>query len=187
MSSQTTIIGTAAPHRLSMEEFNQACLECGLTPNEERNKEYNNEASYFTISHPLSDKPIPIAAYEDFIDDDDVFINVEIPRNQLNLALAGYEFNVISTNSAYRLTPKRIKEAIENMKAFLDKELEARKKTSVPFERFINYLGKTCSSWKNATVELSCPFDEFMQKIQEESVQLKVGNVSATFKQKEQP
>ncbi len=51
-----------------MEDFNRICLDCGLIPNEAKNKEYNNEASYFNLVHPLSEQPIEVAYYEDFID-----------------------------------------------------------------------------------------------------------------------
>ena len=53
--------------KLSMETFNRICLDCGLVPNEAKNKEYNNEASYFDLVHPLSEQPIEVAYYEDFI------------------------------------------------------------------------------------------------------------------------
>jgi len=171
------------PYRLSMEDFNRICLDCGLTPDVEKNKEYLDEASYFTITHPLSDKPIEVAAYEDFIDDDSTFVRITAPRNKLHLALSGFDFYVIDTDSPRGITEYKVRKAIANVKQFLDAEYEARKQKTISFEGFINYLSKTSACWKNTTVELSCPFNEFMEKIENASVHFKVGDVTATFKQ----
>lgn len=173
------------PYRLSMEDFNRICIDCGLTPNEEKNAACFDEASYFYITHPISDKPIEIACYEEFQEDDHCYVIVDVPRQQLNLALSGYKFEVISTNSPYGITEEKIRRSIANLKQFLDEEYEARKQKVVPLDKFIDYFSKTYACWKNVTVELSCPFNEFMEKIVNESVHLNVGDVSATFKQEE--
>lgn len=176
-------VPTREPYRLSMEDFNRICLDCGLTPNVEKNKEYLDEGSYFTITHPISDKPIEVAAYEDFTDDDDTYVRITAPRNKLNLALSDFDFYVIETSSPRGITESKVRKAIANVKQFLDAEYEARKQKTISFERFINYLSKTAACWKNTTVELSCPFNEFMEKIANASVYFKVGDVTATFKQ----
>ena len=173
------------PHRLTVEEFNRACTECGLTPDVKKNESCFDEASYFYLTHPISDKPIEVACYEEFQEDDHSYIMVDVPRQQLNLALSGYKFEVISTDSPYGITEEKVRRSIANLKQFLDEEYEARKQKVIPLDKFINYLSKTYSCWRNATVELSCPFNECMEKIDRASVQFKVGDVSATFKQEE--
>lgn len=178
------------PYRLSMEDFNRICIDCGLTPNEEKNAIRFGEASYFYIKHPISDKPIEIACYEEIPDDDhcDIihyYISVDVPRQQLNLALSGYRFEVISTSSPYGLTEEKVRRSIANLKQFLDEEYEARKQKVVPLNKFIDYFYKTYACWRNVSVELSCPFNEFMEKVVNASVHINVGDVSVTFKQEE--
>lgn len=170
-----------ARQKLTMEEFNRICTECGLTPDVKRNELCFGEASYFTYTHPISDKPINFAYYEDFSDDDRTYISVGVP-SQLNLALGDYHSERISTDFPF-IDEEQIRSCIENQKKFLDAEFEARKKTTVPFNKFIDYLSKTYPCWRNVTVELSCPFNEFMQKIEGATVQFKAGDVSATFKE----
>lgn len=173
------------PYSLSVEDFNRICIDCGLTPNKEKNAACFDEASYFYIKHPISDKPIEIACYEEFQEDDHCYIMVDVPRQQLNLALSGYKFEVISTSSPYGLTEEKVRRSIANLKQFLDEEYEARKKTVVPLDKFIDYFYKTYACWHNVTVELSCPFNEFMEKVVNASVHINVGDVSVTFKQEE--
>ena len=173
------------PSSLSVEDFNRICIDCGLTPDEKKNAACFDEASYFYITHPISDKPIEIACYEEFQEDDNCYIKVDVHRQQLNLALSGYKFEVISTTSPYGLTEEKVRRSIANLKQFLDEEYEARKQKVVPLDKFIDYFYKTYACWKNVTVELSCPFNEFMEKVVNESVHLSVGDVSATFKQEE--
>jgi len=178
------------PSRLSVEDFNRICIDCGLTHDEKKNAACFDEASYFYITHPISDKPIEIACYEEFQEGDsccvkDYYIRVDVHRQQLNLALSGYKFEVISTSSPYGLTEEKVRRSIANLKQFLDKEYEARKQKVIPLNKFIDYLSKTYGCWQNTEVELSCPFNEFMEKIANASVHFKVGDVSATFKQEE--
>ena len=173
------------PSSLSVEDFNRICIDCGLTPDEKKNAACFDEASYFYITHPISDKPIEIACYEEFQEDDHCYIMVDVPRHHLNLALSGYKFEVISTTTPYGLTEEKVRRSIANLKQFLDEEYEARKQKVVPFNKFIDYLSKTYACWNNVTVELSCPFNEFMEKIANASIHFKVGDVSATFKQEE--
>lgn len=173
------------PSSLSVEDFNRICIDCGLTPDEKKNAACFDEASYFYITHPISDKPIEIACYEEFQEDDNCYIKVDVHRQQLNLALSGYKFEVISTTSPYGLTEEKVRRSIANLKQFLDEEYEARKQKVIPLNKFIDYLSKTYGCWQNTVVELSCPFNEFMEKIANVSVHFKVGEVSATFKQEE--
>lgn len=178
------------PSSLFVEDFNRICIDCGLTPDEKKNASRFDEASYFYIKHPISDKPIEIACYEEYQEDDQgdinhYYIRVDVPRQQLNLALSGYKFEVISTNSPYGITEEKVRRSIANLKQFLDEEYEARKQKVVPLDKFIDYFYKTYACWKNVTVELSCPFNEFMEKVVNESVHLSVGDVSAIFKQEE--
>lgn len=173
------------PSSLSVEDFNRICIDCGLTPDEKKNAACFDEASYFYITHPISDKPIEIACYEEFQEDDNCYIKVDVHRQQLNLALSGYKFEVISTTSPYGLTEEKVRRSIANLKQFLDEEYEARKQKVIPLNKFIDYLSKTYGCWQNTVVELSCPFNEFMEKIANASVHFKVGEVSATFKQEE--
>ena len=173
------------PSSLSVEDFNRICIDCGLTPDEKKNAACFDEASYFYSTHPISDKPIEIACYEEFQEDDNCYIKVDVHRQQLNLALSGYKFEVISTTSPYGLTEEKVRRSIANLKQFLDEEYEARKQKVIPLNKFIDYLSKTYGCWQNTVVELSCPFNEFTEKIANASVHFKVGDVSATFKQEE--
>lgn len=170
-----------ANQKLTMEEFNRICTECGLTPDVKRNEQCFGEASYFTYTHPISDTPIEFACYEEFSEDDNIYISVGVP-SQFNMALGDYPSERISTDFPF-IAEARIRSCIENQKRFLDAELEARNKTTIPFNKFIDFMAKKYPFWRNVTVELSCPFKEFMNKIEGATVQFNAGDVSATFKE----
>ena len=170
-----------ANQKFTMEEFNRICTECGLTPDVKRNEQCFGEASYFTYTHPISDKPIEFAYYEEFCEDDNIYISVGVP-SQFNMALGDYPSERISTDFPF-IAEERIRSCIENQKRFLDEELEARNKTTIPFNKFIDFMSKKYPCWRNVTVELSCPFNEFMKKIEGATVQFNTGDVSATFKE----
>lgn len=146
--------------RLSMEDFNRICLDCGLVPNESKNKEYNNEASYFDLVHPLSEQPIEVAYYEDFIDDDysTIHVGAHIP------SILGYRFSIIHT-TRLGIDEEYIRQSIDKLKHFLDEELEARKKTKVHLKEFIDFIAPQRELVRNGMVELSVPFNEFIAKL----------------------
>lgn len=146
--------------RLSMEAFNRICLDCGLVPNEAKNKEYNDEASYFNLVHPLSEQPIEVAYYEDFIDDDYSTIHVGAHIR----SILGYHFCIIDT-TRLGIDEEYIRQSIRKLKLFLDEELEARKNTKVPLKEFIDFIAPQRELVRNGLVELSVPFSEFIAKL----------------------
>lgn len=146
--------------RLSMETFNRICLDCGLVPNEAKNKEYNDEASYFNLVHPLSEQPIEVAYYEDFIDDDYSTIHVGAHIH----SILGYHFRIIDT-TRLGIDEEYIRKSIDKLKHFLDEELEARKKTKVPLKEFIDFIAPQRELVRNGMVELSVPVSEFISKL----------------------
>jgi hypothetical protein len=146
--------------RLSMETFNRICLDCGLVPNEAKNKEYNNEASYFNLVHPISKEPIEVAYYEDFIDDDYSTIHVGAHIR----SILGYHFSIIDT-TRLGIDEEYISQSIGKLKHFLDEELEARKKTKVPLKEFIDFIAPQRELVRNGLVELSVPVSEFITKL----------------------
>lgn len=148
--------------RLSMEDFNRICLDCGLVPNEAKNKKYNNEASYFNLVHPISKEPTEVAYYEDFIDDDDTFLY--IGAHQIG-SILGKQFCQTST-SFLRIPESEVREYIENVKKLLDEELEARKNTKVPLKELIDFLAYGDIETSKVMVELSVPFNEFLAKLE---------------------
>ena len=143
-----------------MEDFNRICLDCGLVPNEAKNKKYNNEASYFDLVHPLSEQPIEVAYYEDFIDDDYSTIHVGAHIH----SILGYHFGIIHT-TRLGIDEEYIRMSIDKLKHFLDEELEARKKTKVPLKEFIDFIAPQRELVRNGMVELSVPFNEFIAKL----------------------
>ncbi len=146
--------------KLEREEFNRICLDCGLIPNEAKNKEYNNEASYFDLVHPLSEQPIEVAYYEDFIDDDYSTIHVGAHIR----SILGYHFSIIHT-TRLGLDEEYLRQSIRKLKLFLDEELEARKNTKVPLKDFIDFIAPQRELVRNGMVELSVPFNEFIAKL----------------------
>ena len=149
-----------AKAKLEMEDFNRICLDCGLVPNEAKNKEYNNEASYFDLVHPISKEPIEVAYYEDFIDDDYSTIHVGAHIR----SILGYHFAIIHT-TRLGLDEEYLRQSIHKLKLFLDDELEARKKTKVPLKEFIDFIAHQRELVRNGMVELSVPFNEFIAKL----------------------
>jgi len=149
-----------AKTKLEMEDFNRICLDCGLVPNEAKNKEYNNEASYFDLVHPISKEPIEVAYYEDFIDDDYSTIHVGAHIR----SILGYHFAIIHT-TRLGLDEEYLRQSIHKLKLFLDDELEARKKTKVPLKEFIDFIAPQRELVRNGMVELSVPFNEFIAKL----------------------
>ena len=146
--------------KLEMEDFNRICLDCGLVPNEAKNKEYNNEASYFNLVHPLSEQPIEVAYYEDFIDDDYSTIHVGAYIH----SILGYHFRIIDT-TRLGIDEEYIRHSIDKLKHFLDEELEARKNTKVPLKEFIDFIAPQRELVRNGMVELSVPVSEFIKKL----------------------
>lgn len=146
--------------KLEMEDFNRICLDCGLIPNEAKNKEYNNEASYFNLVHPLSEQPIEVAYYEDFIDDDYSTIHVGAHIR----SILGYHFSIIHT-TRLGLDEEYLRKSIRKLQLFLDEELEARKKTKVPIKDFIDFIAPQRELVRNGLVELSVPVSEFIKKL----------------------
>lgn len=146
--------------KLEMEDFNRICLDCGLVPNEAKNKEYNNEASYFNLVHPLSEQPIEVAYYEDFIDDDYSTIHVGAHIR----SILGYHFCIIDT-TRLGIDEEYIRQSIRKLKLFLDEELEARKNTKVPLKEFIDFIAPQRELVRNGLVELSVPISEFIAKL----------------------
>lgn len=155
--------------RLSMETFNRICLDCGLVPNEAKNKEYNDEASYFNLVHPLSKEPIEVAYYEDFIDDDDTCLYVGAHKIASILGK-----NFCQTSTTYlRIPESDLRRDIENVKKLLDEELKARKKTKVRLKELVDFLSeisKTDIDTKKVKVELSVPVSEFISKLGKNAV-----------------
>ena len=149
-----------AKTKLEMEDFNRICLDCGLVPNEAKNKEYNNEASYFDLVHPISKEPIEVAYYEDFIDDDYSTIHVGAHIR----SILGYHFAIIHT-TRLGLDEEYLRQSIHKLKLFLDDELEARKKTKVPLKEFIDFIAPQRELVRNGLVELSVPVSEFITKL----------------------
>ena len=143
-----------------MENFNRICLDCGLVPNESKNTMYKNEASYFDLVHPLSEQPIEVAYYEDFIDDDYSTIHVGAHIH----SILGYHFRIIDT-TRLGIDEEYIRKSIEKLKHFLDEELEARKKTKVPLKEFIDFIAPQRELVRNGMVELSVPFNDFIAKL----------------------
>lgn len=146
--------------KLEMEDFNRICLDCGLVPNEAKNKEYNNEASYFDLVHPLSEQPIEVAYYEDFIDDDYSTIHVGAHIH----SILGYHFAIIHT-TRLGLDEEYLRQSIDKLRHFLDEELEARKKTKFRLKEFIDFIAPQRELVRNGMVELSVPFNEFIAKL----------------------
>ena len=146
--------------KLEMEDFNRICLDCGLTPNEAKNKEYNNEASYFNLVHPISKEPIEVAYYEDFIDDDYSTIHV----GACIRSILGYHFSIVHT-TRLGIDEEYIRQSIRKLKLFLDEELEARKNTKVPLKEFIDFIAPQRELVRNGLVELSVPVSEFIAKL----------------------
>ena len=146
--------------RCSMEDFNRICLDCGLVPNESKNTMFNNEASYFDLVHPLSEEPIEVAFYEDFIDDDysTIHVGAHIP------SILGYRFSIIHS-TRLGIDEEYIRQSIDKLKHFLDEELEARKKTKVHLQEFIDFIAPQRELVRNGMVELSVPFNEFIAKL----------------------
>lgn len=154
-----------AKTKLEMEDFNRICLDCGLVPNEAKNTEYNNEASYFDLVHPLSEQPIEVAYYEDFIDDDYSTIHVGAHIH----SILGYHFSIIHT-TRLGIDEEYIRKSIDKLKHFLDEELEARKKTKVRLKEFIDFISTQRELVRNGMVELSVPFNEFIAKLGKKTV-----------------
>ncbi len=152
--------------RLSMEDFNRICLDCGLVPNEEKNKYYNNEASYFSRVHPVSKKPVEVAYYEDFIDDDDTYLYVGAHGVGSILEKDYCQFST----SYLRIKESELRTSIEKVKKLLDEELEARKSTNVPLHSLADFLAHADIDTKKVSVELSVPFQEFIDKLSESPV-----------------
>ena len=146
--------------KLEMEDFNRICLDCGLVPNEAKNKEYNNEASYFNLVHPISKAPIEVAYYEDFIDDDYSTIHV----GACIRSILGYHFSIVHT-TRLGIDEEYIRQSIRKLKLFLDEELEARKNTKVPLKEFIDFIAPQRELVRNGLVELSVPVSEFIAKL----------------------
>lgn len=146
--------------RLSMEDFNRICLDCGLVPNEAKNKEYNDEASYFNLVHPLAKEPIEVAYYEDFIDDDDTYLYIGAHTG----SILGKNFCQTSTNYL-RIEESVVRKEIETVKKLLDEEFEARKNTKVPLKEFVNFLAHSRINITKPVVELSVPFHEFLDRL----------------------
>lgn len=146
--------------KLEMKDFNRICLDCGLIPNEAKNKQYNNEASYFDLVHPLSEQPIEVAYYEDFIDDDYSTIHVGAHIR----SILGYHFSLINT-TRLGIDEDYIRQSIRKLKLFLDEELEARKKTKVPLKDFIDFIAPQRELVRNGMVELSVPVSEFIKNL----------------------
>lgn len=146
--------------KLEMEDFNRICLDCGLIPNEAKNKEYNNEASYFNLVHPISKEPIEVAYYEDFIDDDYSTIHV----GACIRSILGYHFSIVHT-TRLGIDEEYIRQSIRKLKLFLDEELEARKNTKVPLKEFIDFIAPQRELVRNGLVELSVPVSEFIAKL----------------------
>lgn len=146
--------------KLEMEDFNRICLDCGLAPNEAKNTEYNNEASYFDLVHPLSEQPIEVAYYEDFIDDDYSTIHVGAHIH----SILGYHFAIIHT-TRLGLDEEYLRQSIDKLRHFLDEELEARKKTKFRLKEFIDFIAPQRELVRNGMVELSVPFNEFIAKL----------------------
>ncbi len=149
-----------AKTKLEMEDFNRICLDCGLVPNEAKNTEYNNEASYFDLVHPLSEQPIEVAYYEDFIDDDYSTIHVGAHIH----SILGYHFAIIHT-TRLGLDEEYLRQSIDKLRHFLDEELEARKKTKFRLKEFIDFIAPQRELVRNGMVELSVPFNEFIAKL----------------------
>lgn len=149
-----------AKTKLEMEDFNRICLDCGLAPNEAKNTEYNNEASYFDLVHPLSEQPIEVAYYEDFIDDDYSTIHVGAHIH----SILGYHFAIIHT-TRLGLDEEYLRQSIDKLRHFLDEELEARKKTKFRLKEFIDFIAPQRELVRNGMVELSVPFNEFIAKL----------------------
>ena len=158
--------------RCSMEDFNRICLDCGLAPNESKNTMYNNESSYFDLVLPLSEEPIEVAYYEEFIDDDYSIIHVgaHIP------SILGYRFSIIHSTRLC-IDEEYICQSIDKLKHFLDEELEARKKTKVHLKEFIDFIAPQRELVRNGMLELSVPFNEFIAKLGKKPViKIDVGN-----------
>lgn len=150
--------------RLSMEDFNRICLDCGLVPNEEKNTYYNNEASYFNLVHPVSKTPIEVAYYEDFIEDDDTYLYIGAHGVG---SILEKNYHQIST-SYLRIEESEIRTSIEKVKKLLDEELEARKSSNVPLHSLVDFLAQ--ADIDTVSVELSVPFQEFIDKLTESPV-----------------
>lgn len=148
-----------------MEDFNRICLDCGLIPNEAKNKMYNNEASYFDLVHPLSEEPIEVAFYEDFIDDDYSTIHVGAHIH----SILGYRFSIIHQTrigiASLGIDEEYIRQSIDKLKHFLDEELEARKKTKLHLQELIDFIAPQRELVRTVMVELSVPFNEFIAKL----------------------
>ena len=151
--------------RLSMEDFNRICLDCGLVPNEAKNTKYNHEASYFNLVHPLAKEPIEVAYYEEFIDDDDTYLYI----GAFASSILGKDFCQTSTNYL-RIEESIVRKGIEEVKKLLDEEFEARKNTKVPLKKFVNFLAHSRIDITKSVVELSVPFHEFLDKLSENTV-----------------
>lgn len=145
--------------KLEMEDFNRICLDCGLVPNESKNTEYNNEASYFNLVHPLSEQPIEVAYYEDFIDDySTIHVGAHIH------SILGYHFAIVHT-TRLGIDEEYLRQSIDKLKHFLDEEREARKKTKVRLKEFIDFIAPQRELVRNGMVELSVPVSEFIAKL----------------------
>lgn len=152
--------------RLSMEDFNRICLDCGLVPNEAKNTYYNNEASYFNLVHPVSKTPVEVAYYEDFIDDDDTYLFVGAHGVGSILEKDYCQFST----SYLRIEESELRTSIEKVKKLLDEELEARKSADVPLHSLVDFLAHADIDTQKVRVELSVPFHEFIEKLTENPV-----------------
>ena len=152
--------------RLSMDEFNRICLDCGLVPNEAKNKYYNNEASYFNLVHPVSKNPVEVAYYEDFIDDDDTYLYVGAHGVGSILKKDYCQFST----SYLGIKESELRTSIDKVKKLLDEELEARKSTKVPLHSLADFLAHADIDTQKVSVELSVTFQEFIDKLSESPV-----------------
>lgn len=112
------------------------------------------------IRYPLSEQPIEVAYYEDFIDDDYSTIHVGAHIH----SILGYHFRIIDT-TRLGIDEEYIRKSIEKLKHFLDEELETRKKTKVPLKEFIDFIAPQRELVRNGMVELSVPFNDFIAKL----------------------
>lgn len=157
--------------RFNMEEFNRICTDCGLIHMEDLPTN-----SIFGIKHPLSELPIIIAVYVKAKDSTEdcpyEFIAVEINERKYAMVLP-FMGNYIRTYRPWELDAAQLREAINNIKSYLDAEYESRKGNNISLERLFHFVTASADRLYNTSVELSCSVQEFLNNMY---------GVTATFK-----